>query len=132
MASLPGDTKSTKVRSAKELSDLTMMELTDSEVTQVFQEIVKIQQKYATRQATPANLDSLRDEILTRMLELGIHANFDPVPMVDGEPPAVEIIGKIPGGAFDKYGFDHEKEQWEVQKAETRNEKFYGEKEKAS
>lgn len=131
MASLPADNQSTVVRTPKELSRASTMELTDSEVTKVFQEIVRIQRRYASRRNTHQNLEALRDEVLTRLMEMNILATFDPAPCLQGLPPEVEIIGKV-GQEAEQHGFDHEKQQWEVRKATGRGEDYYGEKEKAS
>lgn len=128
MPALPGDSKSTVVTSLKEFSDVSMMELTDSEVQNALQEILKIQAKYATRYATKANLDSLSDEITTKMYALGILVSFDPTPLFEGDAPHLEILGKV-GTEHEQHGFDHEREQWEVQRANDRGQDVYKEKE---
>lgn len=119
-----------KISSLKDLSRATTLELTDSEVQEVFQIITSIQGRYALKLSTPENLDALRDEVLTRLAEKGVLATFDPVPIMNGEPPTVEIIGKVAGDASYKYGHDHEKAQWEIQRANTRNEEVLGQKER--
>jgi hypothetical protein len=128
MATLPGDTQSTVVGSLKEFSDASMMELTDSEVQDVLQEILVIQEKYQFRYATKANLDSMSDEITTKMFEKGVLVTFDPTPLLEGDAPHLEILGKITG-EFKDHGFDHEREQWEVQRANERGQNVYKEKE---
>jgi hypothetical protein len=128
MVTLPGDTKSTVVGSLKELSDASMMELTDSEAQAVLTEVLKIQEKYQYRYATKANLDSMADEITTKMYEMGVLVTFDPTPLLEGDAPHLEILGKITG-EFQQHGFDHEREQWEVQRANERGQDVYKEKE---
>jgi hypothetical protein len=125
MPALPGDSKSTVVSSVKELSDVSMMELTDSEVVAVTQEILKIQEKYRYKYATKANLDSMADEITTKMYNMGVLVTFDPTPLLEGDAPHLEILGKI-GGEFQEHGFDHEREQWEVQRANDQGQDVYG------
>lgn len=105
------------------------MELTDSEVQEVFAEIVRIQERYKFRTASRANLDSLQDEVLTKLHGMNVLASFDPTPLLNGEPPIVEIVGKIRADDIHKYGFDHEREYWEVQRANERGQDVYHEKE---
>lgn len=117
-----------RVGNAKEFAHYSM-ELTDEEVTQALQIIVNIQHKYATRQNTAGNLEQLRDEALTRLAEIGILATLDPAPCFYGDPPELEIIGKIKSDPLHTEGFDHEKKQYEVRKAVDRGEEWLGQKE---
>jgi hypothetical protein len=107
-------------------------DLTDSEVSQVFTVIEKVRLSYAGKRNTVENLDALRDETLTRLMEIGILATMDPAPCFYGEPPVVEIIGKVPSDSVHKHGYDHEKEYWEVNKANERKEDWLGQKEKVN
>lgn len=105
-------------------------DLTDIEVGQVGKIIASIQQKYAHMANTPENLDKLRDEVITRLAEdLDLLATLDPTPCFHGEPPIVEIIGKVSGHSIHKDGFDHERKYWEVQKANELGEAYLGQKE---
>lgn len=128
MAGLPGDNHSTVVTNPTELSRGTTMELTDSEVQDVFKLIVEVQERYKFKFATAENLAALRDEVLYRLMEHNILATFDPTPILNGEAPQVEIVGKISSDPIHKHGFDHEKEQWEVQRANERSQEVYDEK----
>lgn len=106
-------------------------ELTDEEVMKVGRLVAQLVSKYGTRPNTPENLEALRDEALTRLAaEMNILATLDPTPCFYGEPPTIEIIGKMPNDAIHKEGFDHEKKQWEVREANKRNEEYRGQKEK--
>lgn len=105
-------------------------DLTDSEITEVFKIVALIRDKYAGKANTPENLEKLRDETLTRLMEKGVLATLDPAPCFYGEPPIIEIIGKIKEDAvFHKEGFDHEKKMYEVRKATERGEDWLGQKE---
>jgi hypothetical protein len=117
-----------KIRSAKEFVTHSS-ELLDSEAQQVMRVMYQIQAKYARRPNTVDQLEALRDETLTRLMDIGIIATVDPTPCFYGEPPVVEIVGKVPTDNLHKYGFDHEQKQYEVQKAVGRGEEFLGEKE---
>jgi hypothetical protein len=105
-------------------------ELTDTEAQAAMAVIVPIQSKYANRPNTVANLEELRDEVLTKLMECNILAEFDPSPCFHGEPPILELRGKIATDSIHKYGFDHEKKQYEVLKARDRGEDYLGEKER--
>lgn len=105
-------------------------DLTDSEITQVFKIVTLVRAKYSGLHNTPENLEKLRDETLTRLMEIGVLATLDPAPCFHGEPPVIEILGKIrEDKIFHTEGFDHEKKQYEVRKAEERGEDWLGQKE---
>jgi hypothetical protein len=104
-------------------------DLTDHEVMQIGKIVGELVAKYGRKANTAENLDQLRDEALTRFAEAGIIATLDPAPCFYGEPPVVEIIGKIGGDPIEKYGFDHERKQYEVIKSKDRGEDYLGQKE---
>lgn len=104
-------------------------ELTDSESTAAFQLIIELQSKYAYKANTVENLEQLRDEALTRLMEMNILAELDVTPCFHGESPILELKGKVSGDPLHKYGFDHEKKKWEIDKAHDRGEDYLGEKE---
>lgn len=104
-------------------------ELTDSESTAAFQLIMQLQMKYAFKPNTQKNLEELRDEALTKLMEMNIVAEMDITPCFYGEPPIIEFKGKIAGDPIHSQGFDHEKKKWEIDKARTKGEDYLGEKE---
>lgn len=110
----------------KSFSDAATMDLTDHEIQQTVNIIHNAQRKYAGRSNSPENLEKLRDEVLTRLTDLNILATFDPTPCFYGEPPAVEILGKVSTDPIHKFGYDHEQKAWEVQKANEKGEDFLG------
>jgi len=120
------------ITSTKQLAGFAQ-DLSDIEVGQVGKLIGKIQMKYGKRANTPENLEQLRDEVVTRLAEeMGILATLDPTPCFHGEPPIVEIVGKVSGHSFHKDGFDHERKYWEVQQANKKGEAYLGQKEKSN
>lgn len=105
-------------------------DLTDSEISEVFKIVELVRTKYSGRPNTAENLEALRDEALTRLMDKGILATLDPAPCFYGEPPTIEIIGKIKEDTiFHTEGFDHEKKMYEVRKATERGEEWLGQKE---
>ncbi len=60
------------VKSLTDLSQKTTTELTDSEVQDVFKTVVEVSEKHQFKIATPENLDALRDEVLTRLMEVDV------------------------------------------------------------
>lgn len=104
-------------------------DLTDVEITRFFKVVEEVRVKYAGRKNTVENLESLRDETLTRLMDIGILATMDPTPCFYGEPPVIEVVGKVASDSVHRYGFDHERKGWEVNKANERNEEWLGQKE---
>ena len=120
------------IKSTEQLAGFAQ-DLTDIEVGQVGKIIGSLQRKYAQRPNTPEILDQLRDEVVTKLAEeMGILATLDPTPCFHGEPPIVEIVGKVSGHSFHKDGFDHERKYWEVQQANKKGEAYLGQKEKSN
>lgn len=104
-------------------------DLTDEEIQKAFNVVVSAQRKYSDKPNSEAWLEKLRDEVLHRMAEIGILASFDPTPCFYGDPPEFEILGKVSGDPYHKYGLDHEKKKFEVQRATSRGEDYLGQKE---
>ncbi len=118
--------------SVKSMEDLVYKatDLTDYEVGEISKIIYEISTKFSRKSNTVQNLEEMRDEILTRLAEENIIAEVDPAPCLYGEPPVVEIVGKVATDDIHKYGFDHEKKAHEVNEAVRRRETFRGEKER--
>lgn len=107
-------------------------DLLDSEIVAVSRLVMAVSKRFRGRPNTPENLDMLRDEIVTKLAEMNILATVDPSPCLYGEPPVVEIIGKLAFDSIHKDGFDHEQKGWEVNKAHARSEDYLGEREKVN
>lgn len=104
-------------------------DLTDREITRIFKVVEGVRTRYAGLPNTAENLEKLRDEALTRLMEIGIIATLDPAPCFYGEPPTLEIIGKLANDPLYTDGFDHEQKGWEVNKAVEKGEDWLGQKE---
>lgn len=117
------------VTTPKQFADFAS-ELLDTEVQQAVAIVVAIQEKYKHRPNTASNLNMLRDEALERLAAIGILATLDPAPCFHGEPPILEIIGKVSTNAIHTDGFDHEQKAFEVRKAVVRGEDYLGQKER--
>jgi len=126
------------VRSAKQFSDVLTLDLTDEEIGRAFEIIVVLKRKYEQKwrfadlsrlERIADELEIFRDEVsYTLAEECGILATVDGTPIFNGEPPIIELMGRIPGTNFDKYGADHEKKEWEVKQATQRGEDYLGQK----
>lgn len=103
-------------------------DLTDHEISNCFKIIELLRFKYSGRRNTVKNLESLRDETLTRLAEISILATMDVSPCLYGQPPEIEILGKLDVDPIHKYGFDHELKKQEVNKANDRGEDWLGQK----
>lgn len=114
--------------SDKELAGLAA-DLTDAEIKQVVQIVNRIRERYANKPFTVENLDGLRDETLTSLAGINVLASVDVAPCLSGEPPIVDILGKVEGDKMHQYGMDHELKRWEVLRANERGEDYLGQKE---
>lgn len=101
-------------------------ELTDEEIKRALQVIMSVRRNYQHKAFTVENLDALRDETITRLAEISILASVDVAPCLNGEPPVVEIVGKVSTDPIHKHGFDHERKYYEVNKANERGEDYLG------
>lgn len=113
----------------KAFVDAATTDLTDDEIKRVFKVVEIVRQRYAGKHNSPENLEALRDEALTRLADINILATMDVAPCFYGDPPELEIIGKLNVDPIHKYGFDHEKKQAQVRKSVERNEAYLGQKE---
>lgn len=104
-------------------------ELLDTESQMVGRIVGEAQLKWSNKPNSVDNLQELRQELLHALMDIGIVAEFDPTPCFYGEPPILEIRGKVKDDPIHKYGFDHEQKRWEVQRAIERNEEWLGQKE---
>ncbi len=126
------------VSSMKDFSNALTLDLNDDEIKLAGELILSIRARYVDRwqfmsfnsfEQAASELEHYRDEITTTLAErLQILATVDTAPVLDGEAPLVEIIGRIEGSSFAKYGLDHEKKSWEVRKATERGEAYLGQK----
>lgn len=130
------------VTSAKDFSGKLTLDLTDDEIKRAFEIIVRVKGKWQERfrrkfsdveNFTLENaLDMIaqfEDEIKTELAEkVNVLATVDSTPILMGEPLAIEWIGKLPSDSINVHGFDHEKKNWEVQRATARGEDFLGQK----
>lgn len=127
------------VSTAKDFTGLTTLDLTDEEVKIFLETTVKITKKHQTIWKTlfPFNsieqcmelLDKLEQELAYTLMErLDVLVRIDGTPVFEGGAPIIELLGKMEGTSLAKYGQDHEKKTWEVQKAKERGEDFLGQK----
>ena len=112
----------------------------DHEIAAIGKTWAELQTKWSRKQNTKSNLQEFAKEAHAAFTKLGFIANIrwennlviDPHTM-QPHPIEIEIMGRVPGGEFKEDGVelhDHELHRHEVLKANTRNEKFLGQKEK--
>jgi hypothetical protein len=127
------------VRTAKEFSGAMTLDLTDDEIKRALELTVNIVRKHQTKWKQKYPFDSLdqvvdliedlEKELAYRMMEeVDCLVRVDGTPVFQGQPPVVEWMGKMEGSSLDKYGQDHERKTYEVQKAEQRGEDYLGQK----
>lgn len=128
------------VNTGASFSNAMTLELTDAEIQAAWRIIWGVRAKHQMKfiqkfnDASTFNLDDalkaleeMEDEIKTKLAEVDILASVDTVPILEGQPPAIEIIGMLPGSNLAKYGMDHERKEFEVKRATQRGEAFLGE-----
>lgn len=126
------------VSTMTDFSNAMTLDLNDDEIKIAGELILSIRARYVDKwrfmsfssfEQAASELEHYRDEITTTLAErLGILATVDTAPVLDGESPLVEIIGKIEGTSFAKFGMDHEKKEFEVKRATERGEDYLGQK----
>ena len=124
---------------AKEFSGAMTLELTDDEIKKALKLTLGIVHKHQDiwRRKFPFDsieqiadlLEALEKELsYTMATELDVLVRVDGTPVFVGGSPVIEWIGKLDTSSLAKYGQDHEKKTWEVQKADARGEDFLGQK----
>lgn len=134
-------TQDTVVTTQKAFSDSQTMDLTDEEIKGCFETLIPIykrwQTKWATKWSAPEQrtmddfeqaVTELEDEIKTRFYERGILATVNPEPLLEGQPPMVEFLGKIPDSGGINFQ-DHERKNWEVMRSKQTGEDYLGQNE---
>lgn len=140
-------TQDTLVQSAAHFSGTQTLDLTDAEIQQCWRIIQPLRRKWGARFISKFNgiessklsqaledamamVDQFEDELKTQLMEkVEVLATVNCLPILEGQPLEIEFLGKMPGSDLHKYGMDHERKGWEVQRAKERGEAFLGESE---
>lgn len=93
-----------------------MIDLYDNEVEVIYDTVMKVQDKYASRTADGSNLLELQNELVGRLADLGFGCIVDVTPIMGGEPVTVSITERLDGKPFDP-----ERKRWEVKKRAEEN-----------
>lgn len=115
------------IRTEKEMAGIP--DLTDEEIQNMWKIVVEVNNKFMYKTTSEENLRALEDEVKTRLMNVGILVGFDPTPILQGKPPILDIVGKVSTDPIHKYGFDHEKKGYEVNRANAQKEGWLGQKE---
>lgn len=135
-------TQDTVVTTQKAFSDSQTMDLTDEEITNCFQILLPIVNRWRTKWGPKfmapelctmddfeKAVSELEDEIKTRFFDIGILATVNPEPILEGEGPQVEFLGKLPKSDGSHLLQDHERKNWEVQRSRLTGEDYLGQNE---
>lgn len=135
---IPNSPTDNVVTNLTDFSNAMTLDLTDAEIKQFIELTLKIRSKYIERWSlldfnnidhASAELEKFRDELATTLAErMGLLVTVDGAPVLFGESPIIEVIGKIEGTEFAQYGLDHERKSDEVRKATDRSEDWLGQK----
>lgn len=126
-------------RTAKAFGDAMTLDLTDAEIAKAMMITKQVHTKHRTiwRRKFPFDsfeqigdlLGEFEKELSHRMAEeLDCLVRVDGTPCFEGQGPTVEWMGRIDTSSFAKVGLDHEQKEWEVKKANRRDEDYLGQK----
>lgn len=104
-----------------------MLTLYDAEIVAAAKVVGQLTRKYGRRTwSSTASFNRLSEELETeataRLAEVGLLVEVKTLPMLVGQPPVIEITGRIDNSAF-----DHELKRHEVLKSKINNETIHGE-----
>jgi hypothetical protein len=123
------------VSSEKELSDALTLDLLDHEIPELFKIVLQVNARYYYRHFDTIEqgvkiLEEMEREMQQELAErMQILCRIDASPMLMGNQPILEVLGRLPSHDIAKHGFDHEQKEWEVKRASSRNEDYLGQKE---
>lgn len=104
-------------------------DLTDFEIMKVGAISKEVSARFSHKPNTAKNLAEMANYAEDEFRKIGLLTHVDLSPVLLGEPPIMEIRGRVADANEHKYGFDHERKRHEVLEANARGEKFRGEKE---
>jgi hypothetical protein len=127
------------VSTAKQFSGAMTLEMTDDEIKRALEITVGTVRKHQEQWKRKFPFDSieqcadlleeLEKELAYKLMEaVDVLVRVDGTPIFVGQPPVIEYMGKLDTSSLAKYGQDHEKKEWEVKKAEARDEDYLGQK----
>jgi hypothetical protein len=127
------------VSTAKEFSGAMTLDLSDDEIKRALEVCVSVVRKhqdvwkrkypFESMEQIADLLNELEKELSYKMMEeVECLVRVDGTPAFYGQPPVIEWLGKIDTSDLAKYGQDHERKTYEVQKAEARGEDYLGQK----
>lgn len=128
------------VTTAKEFSDALTLDLTDDEIARALRVTIPIKEKWQLkfRSALRHNnftiseamkmVDDFESELKTELAEkCDLLVSVDVSDVFDhGGPPVITFEGALPSHSSAKYGFDHDRKEWEVKKAKDKDQAFLG------
>jgi len=119
-----------RVNSLKDFSGALTMDLSDAEIKRAFELVITTKNKWQEIFRAKFPFDSIEaamdlvgqfeDEVKTRLAEeLSLLVTVDVMPVLEGREIEIVFMGAFPGHSVNKYGFDHERKEYEVKKATT-------------
>lgn len=128
------------ITSAKAFSGAMTLEMSDAEIKTAYELLTRIKRRHTEyfQKKYPFHgwemedmltlLSQFEDEVKTELAEkCNVLATVDTVPLLEGQPMAVELLGKLPGDYIHTHGMDHERKEWEVKRTR-KDEAYKGEK----
>jgi hypothetical protein len=127
------------VSTAKEFSGAMTLDLSDDEIKRAMEITKEVHSKHREiwiRKLPFDHIEQIADyleefekELSYRMMtELEVLVRVDGTPCFQGSGPIIDWMGKLDTSSLAKYGQDHERKTYEVQKAKDRGEDYLGQK----
>lgn len=100
----------------------------DEDIATIGKVYKEVMEKWRLKSNTMANLREMSTEMEGKLAQAGFRSRVDWTPSIYGQQPILDILGPIHER---KEETDHDKKQWEVNKANDRGEDWLGQKGKS-
>lgn len=138
----PVDNPGVIMNSEKQFADSLTMDLTDEEIDSLLRTILPIRQKWQVRfinrfsndpkfdvDKAMKMVDDFEDELkYEAATKHKVLLTVDVSPLLEGKSMCIDVVGALPGHTINTHGMDHERKEFEVKRAVSREEDWLGQK----
>jgi hypothetical protein len=131
------------LKTQKQFSGAMTLDLQDHEIKACMKILHDVRERHLRKWLTKFNdpqnftlddamdaVEQFENELKTEMAEkVNVLVSVDATPLLVGEGLKMEWLGVLPGGSLERYGLDHEQKEWEVKRANARDEDYLGQNE---
>ena len=101
------------------------LQLHDSEILQIREIQMKLTSKFQYQQRSEKVIDEIEAEAREELARVGWIAHVDAFPILQGEQITITLLQRVDP----TQEFDHERKEWDVNKARAKGETIHGESE---